>query len=101
MRYVLTAHAEDQLTTLLYELAVHAGWSRSMDVEEKLYDAFRGLAKNPGIGHTRSDLTHLPIHFYYAEPYLVIYQRETTPLRIVAIHHGSRNLAEILLGEID
>jgi plasmid stabilization system protein ParE len=101
LRYVLTARAEEHLTALLYDLAEHAGWNHSMDVEETLYAAFQALAANPGIGHKRQNLTHLPVHFHYADPYLVVYQQNTTPRRVVSIFLGVRNIAKLLKQGID
>ncbi len=91
-RYKLSPHAEEDFATLLYGIAEHSGWSRSMDVEEDLYAAFNSLARNPGIGHLREDLLPRSIHFYYADPYMVLYLRDTEPLYVVAIVHGARDI---------
>jgi plasmid stabilization system protein ParE len=92
-RYKLSPHAEEDFANLLYEIAEHSGWSRSMDVEESLYAAFSRLARNPGVGHLRSDLLPRTIHVYYADPYMVLYLRDTEPLHVVAIVHGARDIA--------
>ena len=67
-----------------------------MDAEAKLYAAFETLAAAPGIGHLRQDLISSNVHFYYVEPYLVVYRRETNPLIILTVVHGSRDIAALL-----
>jgi plasmid stabilization system protein ParE len=95
-RYKLSPRAEEDFTGLLYELAEHSGWTRSMAMEEKLYAAFNALAANSGLGHAREDLWPQPVRFYYVEPYMVLYLHGTTPLYVIAILHGSRDLASIM-----
>lgn len=95
-RYKLSPHAEEDFATLLYSIAEHSGWSRSMDVEESLYAAFNSLARNPGIGHLRDDLLPRTIHFYFADPYMVLYLRDTEPLYVVAIVHGARDIPALM-----
>jgi plasmid stabilization system protein ParE len=38
----------------------------------KLFDAFETLARNPGIGHKRTDLTSYPVLFWPVGAYLTI-----------------------------
>lgn len=94
--YSFSPRAEEQFANILYNIAEHSGWERSMRVEEKLYTAFRGLAANPGLGHLRTDLVPRRIYFYYVEPYHVLYLRDTLPLYIVAIYHGARDIATLM-----
>lgn len=67
-----------------------------MDVEESLYAAFRLLAENPGIGHLREDILPRYLHFYYADPYMLIYLRDRDPIYIVAILHGARDIGPLM-----
>lgn len=39
----------------------------------------------PGQGHTRKDLTKRPVLFFPLYSFLVVYQPEVTPLRIMAV----------------
>jgi plasmid stabilization system protein ParE len=60
--YVLSTGAEldlDDIWEFIAEDNIHAAdnWI------EKLFDAFEALARNPGIGHQRKDLTAYPILF--------------------------------------
>lgn len=54
------------------------------------------LATNPGIGHTREDLTELPVKFISVFSYLIVYDPETSPLQIVAVLHGARDVASLM-----
>ena len=72
-----------------------------MDVEESLYAAFNRLAQNPGIGHLRDDLLPRTIHVYYADPYMVLYLRDTEPLYVVAIVHGARDIPALMRDRLE
>jgi len=43
-------------------------------------------------------LTKLPLHFFFLEPYMVIYERDRSPLAIHAVLHGARDHRRILRG---
>jgi len=43
----------------------------------------------PGKGHTRDDLTDLPVGFFPLGSYLIVYRPNPAPLQIVAILHGA------------
>jgi plasmid stabilization system protein ParE len=38
----------------------------------RLFDAFEALRRNPGLGHTRTDLTSHPLLFWPVDAYLII-----------------------------
>jgi len=50
----------------------------------------------PGQGHIRNDLTKRPVLFFPLYSYLVIYQPEVKPTRIIAVLRGKRNVKRIL-----
>ncbi len=58
-------------------------------------DACARLAHPPGIGHLRRDLSSDPsVRFHAARIwYLIVYEFDTDPLRIVRILHGARDVA--------
>jgi plasmid stabilization system protein ParE len=58
----------------------------------KLFDAFEAIARSPGIGHKREDLTAYPVLFWPVGSYLVIYRAERSPVEIVAVTQGSRDI---------
>ncbi len=73
----------------------------SFEVADRVLDefnqAFRLLAKMPGLGHLREDLTNRKLFFWAVRSYLVIY-RKSDPLLVVAVLHGKRNVKKVLKG---
>ena len=50
-------------------------------------------------GHSRPDLTNRSLRFWTLTRhpnYSVVYRPETTPLQVVAVIHGKRNIRRIL-----
>jgi len=96
--YRLTSEALEDIDSLLYGIAEHSGWNLSMRTEEELFTAFERIGRDPGIGHLREDFLPQAIHFYYSEPFMIVYRRDTMPPVILAVIHGARDVAA-LLGE--
>ncbi|HEY6347453.1 MAG TPA: type II toxin-antitoxin system RelE/ParE family toxin [Bryobacteraceae bacterium] len=68
-------------------------------VQQAVYDACAFVAEGPSRGHTRPDLTARPLRFWTLTRYpnyTVVYRPETSPLEIVAVLHGKRNIRRIL-----
>jgi len=94
--FVVSPHAADDLNEIWQYLSEEASVEVADRTLQKLAEAFASLASMPGKGHRREDLTGLPLHFLLVEPYLVIYQRDASPLAIHAVLHGARDLPPIL-----
>lgn len=62
----------------------------------RLFDAFEAIARNPGIGHTRQDLTAHPILFWPVGAYLVLYRARKEKVEIIAVTQGSRDIPSFL-----
>jgi plasmid stabilization system protein ParE len=62
----------------------------------RLFDAFEGIGKTPGVGHRREDLTAYPVLFWPVGAYLIIYRAERRPVEIVAVTQGSRDIPAFL-----
>jgi plasmid stabilization system protein ParE len=62
----------------------------------KLFDAFESLARMPGMGHKREDLTHFPVLFWPVSAYLIVYRAVRQPIEIVAVTQGSRDIPVFL-----
>ncbi|MDB6039674.1 MAG: hypothetical protein JWM99_3515 [Verrucomicrobiales bacterium] len=65
-------------------------------VEREIEQAIAMLVENPELGHTRRDLTSIPIRFWPVYSYLLIYDPETRPLEIVRILSGYRDITDLL-----
>jgi plasmid stabilization system protein ParE len=65
-------------------------------VRLQIFDACKNLARNPRLGHSREDLTDLPVLFWPVGSYLIIYDPHRTPLEIVRVLHGAQNISDRL-----
>jgi antitoxin ParD1/3/4/toxin ParE1/3/4 len=100
MTFILSPEAEDDIWSLWQNLAIEAGLSVANRVESTILDKIAFLAKRPGIGHWRRDLTDQRVKFYPVYSYLIIFRPDTKPLQIVAILHGRRDVAQLLKGRV-
>ncbi len=63
-----------------------------------IYDACALLGDNPSLGHSRRDLTTLPVRFYAVmKNYLIIYASDTSPVMVARVLHGARDVAALLI----
>ncbi len=93
--YVLSRAADLDLDELWNHIA--EGSVEAADrVTTKLLDAFEALARHPGMGHKREDLTRYPVLFWPVENYLVIYRGDCSPIQIVAVVYGGRDIPTFL-----
>lgn len=68
-------------------------------VEAAIKSACALLAQKPFVGHTRRDLTELPLRFWTTPKYpnyVIAYRPKSRPLEIVRILHGMRDLKRAL-----
>jgi len=65
-------------------------------VESVIRERIVFLARAPGGGHWRKDLTDEPAKFFSVYSYLIVYRPETKPLQVVAILHGHREVEQLL-----
>lgn len=91
--YEFSAEARDDLLEIWAYIA-GGNLVAAERVEKDIYEACEMLAKNPGAGHKRAELTAESVLFWPVRgQYLVIYVRGTQPLRIVRILHGARDVS--------
>ncbi len=94
-RYRLTPNAQENINEIcafITEDSVDA----ALRVFDALAHAFEELAAMPGMGHTREDLTARPVKFWSVYSYLVVYDPESSPLTVIAVLHGARDIEQIL-----
>ena len=65
-------------------------------LEDEFFNAFEKLARQPGMGHTRPDITERDVRFWPSGSYLIVYRARSTALQILAVLHGSRDVPEII-----
>jgi toxin ParE1/3/4 len=95
-RYVLAPEAALDLVQIWRYLKEQSSIEIADRVESVIRDKIVFLATNPGAGHWRKDLTDEVVKFFPVYSYLIVYRPETTPLQIVSILHGRRDVEQLL-----
>jgi antitoxin ParD1/3/4/toxin ParE1/3/4 len=94
-RYQVSAEAQNDLFEIWRRIA-----QDSVDlanrIEGEFYSLFESLSRMPGQGHSRKDLTKRSVLFFPLYSFLVVYQPEANPIRIMAVLRGKRNVKRIL-----
>jgi len=91
----LSPGAEEQIGDIVEFIAAD-NEAAAIRVRDRLYESFEVLASQPGIGHSREDLTGRPLKFWNVFSYHVVYDPETRPLAILGVLHGARDLKQLL-----
>ena len=95
MSYLLSPEANGDIFGIWTWIAKDS-IERADRVDAELYEVFEALAQMPGQGHRREDLTHKPVLFFPFYSYLIVYQPEVDPIRIMAVLRGSRDVRRVL-----
>ncbi|MGH7488097.1 MAG: type II toxin-antitoxin system RelE/ParE family toxin [bacterium] len=95
--FIVSPEAEEDVFEIWCYLARETSVEFADGVEAELFDDFAVLARRPGLGHKREDLTKFPVLFYRAFPYqyMIIY-RSMASVEIIGVLHAKRNLKQIL-----
>ena len=94
-KYVLGVAVESDLNAIWEHIAQDNVDAADRWIE-RLFEAFETLARNPGVGHRREDLTALPVLFWPVSRYLVLYRIQSESVQIVAVIHGARDVPTFL-----
>lgn len=92
--YQVTAFARADLGGIWRQLAEDDSESTADRVIGRISDEFDKISEMPGIGHYREELLSRKYRFWRVWSYLVVYRWEVTPIEIVAVVHGARDLNE-------
>ena len=95
-RYVLSRPAERDLDVIKEYLAARAGAHVARRVRREIRSAIRFLAGDPTAGHLREDLTTRPVRFWPLYSYLIVYDPESNPTRVLRVLHGMQDVEKIL-----
>src|ERR1700744_5347443 len=96
--YVLTPLAKADIFDIWTYIADH-NQDAADRVELAIFDACAFLAESPFRGHSRPDITVRPLRFWTLNRYpnyTIVYRPDQSPLQIVAVIHGKRDIARIL-----
>lgn len=95
-RYLLAPEAALDLIQIWRYIKTQSGAETADRVESVIRERIRFLAKTPGAGHSRADLTGEAVKFFPVYSYLIVYRPETRPLQVVSILHGRRDVERVL-----
>ncbi len=69
----------------------------ALKVRDAIFHAIRALTAQPGMGHTRTDITHLPVRFWTAlGRFMIVYRQRAGGIDVVHVVAGGRDVAAIL-----
>jgi plasmid stabilization system protein ParE len=94
-RFVLTPRARQDINDIWDYIAVE-NINAADRVLYALERAMLRLAKNPGLGHWREELTDRRHRFLLIYSYLIAYRYEAKPLQVVRVLHAARDVQSIL-----
>src|SRR5262245_9130840 len=94
-RFRFTPEAEAQLAEIVDFIAADSE-DGARRVLNGIYEALDRLADMPQMGHLREDLTDRPLKFWRIYSYLIVYDPASSPLSIIAVLHGARDVEQIL-----
>ena len=90
--FVLTPEAKSDLREIFLDIA-----EDSPDTAERLrlefYEGLQALGRSPGIGHYHEKLLSRKYRFWNFYSYVVSYAWEPTPIQVISVVHGARDLA--------
>jgi plasmid stabilization system protein ParE len=98
--YVLSVEAEADLNQIWEYIAQDSVDAADRWIE-KLFGAFESLARIPGMGHARNDLTAHPVLFWPVGAYVIVYRAGRDRVDIVAVTQGSRDIPSFLFRRIE
>lgn len=93
--FILSPDAWEDTWLIWQNLAEISAPAVADRIESELFSAFETLARVPGLGHLRPDLTSHQVYFWAVYQYMIVY-RKSDPLEIVAVIHGKRDIQALL-----
>ena len=94
-RFLLTPRAKQDVNEI-WDYIADDNIEAADRVLEALEQGMLKLAKTPGIGHRREQLTDKRHGFFLVYSYLIVYRHETKPLQIIRVLHAAHDVQTIL-----
>lgn len=94
-QYEVSAEAQNDLFEIWQRIAIDSVGLANR-IEDEFHDLFASIARMPRQGHGRKDLTKKPVLFFPLYSFLVVYQPEVTPVRILAVVRGKRDVKRLI-----
>lgn len=95
LKFHITEPARDDLDAL-WEYIASDNVTAANKVEDDILKALYNLADNPHMGHIRPDLCDKDLRFWSVYSYLIIYDANTSPISVLRILSGYRDIEAIL-----
>ena len=99
--YLLTRTARTDLLVIRSYYLENAGYEVARNMASEFTRSFQFLGRTPGAGHQRKDLTEdASIRFWPMRDFLIVYRAAATPVEILFVVRGSRNIPDLLLNRM-
>jgi toxin ParE1/3/4 len=95
-QYILTPQAASDVRGIWDYLESKASDAVADRVVTRIWAECDKLARYPTLGHFRDDLADRRQRFWSVWSYLIMNRWQTTPIQIIAIAHGARDLETLL-----
>jgi plasmid stabilization system protein ParE len=90
--FVLTPEARSDLKEIFSDLSEDSPTTAER-LRSELYEALKRLGRSPGIGHYHQELLSRKYRFWNFYSYVVAYDWEAKPIRVIGFVHGARDLS--------
>ena len=70
-------------------------------IEAEFHQLFDSLSRMPRQGHSRRDLTKRPVLFISLYSFVIVYEPDLNPIRIMAVVRGKRDVKRILRERVE
>ncbi len=94
-KWLVTDGAAVELQDILDYITEHDGPDRAHAMLQKLHRAFHMIGDAPRAGGLKPSLTPPNIRWWLVVPFYIVYDSESTPIRINHIYHSARNLPDL------
>jgi toxin ParE1/3/4 len=94
-KFAVTRRARRDLANIWDYLRDHSSEATADRVLAEIYDAILLIADQPGMGHTRPDVTNHRYRFWTVYRYVIAYRTDCRPLTVSRVVHGSRDFTSL------
>jgi toxin ParE1/3/4 len=96
--FVFTPEAEADVLAIWEYIAEDDSEAAADRVIARIYDECQKLSQSPGLGHWRENLLDQRHRFWAVWSYLIVYRWQPSPIQVIALVHGARDLDVFLAG---
>jgi antitoxin ParD1/3/4/toxin ParE1/3/4 len=95
IQFTLSRQAESAFESIISYTTTHFGPRQARRLAAEFEETSSQLARMPGMGHKREDLTDRPLRFWPLHSFLIVYIPDSSPLWIARIF-GLQDIATLL-----